>query len=59
MNDLVLLAALLRQPAYGYALKKIAGLIFGNGAMHNNVVYPLLKKFTQNGWVEQTRSLTA
>jgi DNA-binding PadR family transcriptional regulator len=54
MNDLVLLAALLRSPAYGYALKKTAGLIFGSSAMHNNVVYPSLKKFMKNRWVEQT-----
>lgn len=54
MNDLVILAALLRTPAYGYALKKTAGLIFGNRAMHPNIVYPLLKKFVQNGWVEQS-----
>jgi DNA-binding PadR family transcriptional regulator len=53
MNDLVLLAALLRGPAYGYALKRTAGLIFGGNAMHNNVVYPSLKKFMRNGWVEQ------
>ncbi len=53
MNDLILLAALLRGPAYGYALKKTAGLIFGSRALHSNVVYPLLKRFMQNGWVEQ------
>jgi len=55
MNDLVLLAALLRAPAYGYALKKTAGLIFGSRALHSNLVYPSLKKFMQNGWVEQTK----
>jgi DNA-binding PadR family transcriptional regulator len=54
MNDLVLLAALLGGPAYGYALKKTAGLIFGNGQLHNNVIYPSLRKFVQNGWVEQS-----
>jgi DNA-binding PadR family transcriptional regulator len=54
MNELVLLAALLRSPAYGYALKETAGLILGSKAMHPNVVYPLLKKFMQNGWVEQS-----
>ncbi|HVH88333.1 MAG TPA: PadR family transcriptional regulator [Terriglobales bacterium] len=54
MNDLVILAALLRAPAYGYSLKKTAGLIFGNRVMHPNIVYPLLKKFVQNGWVEQS-----
>jgi DNA-binding PadR family transcriptional regulator len=53
MNDLILLAALLGGPAYGYALKKTAGLIFGSKAMHPNVVYPSLKRFVQSGWVDQ------
>ena len=53
MTDLVLLTALLPGPAYGYALKRTAGLIFGSGELHNNVVYPLLKKFVESGWVEQ------
>lgn len=56
MTDLVLLAALLRSPAYGYALKETAGLIFGSRAMHPNIVYPLLKKFVQNRWVEQSET---
>lgn len=56
MNELVLLAALLRSPAYGYALKETAGQIFGSRAMHPNIVYPLLKKFVQNGWVEQSET---
>jgi DNA-binding PadR family transcriptional regulator len=54
MTDLVLLTALLEGPAYGYSLKRTAGLIFGNGVLHNNLVYPLLKKFVQSGWVEQS-----
>src|SRR5262245_56367293 len=54
MTELVILAALLQSPAYGYALKKTAGLIFGSRALHPNIVYPLLKKFVQNGWVEQS-----
>jgi DNA-binding PadR family transcriptional regulator len=54
MIDLILLTALLQRPAYGYALKRTAGLIFGRGGLHNNVVYPLLKKFVESGWVEQT-----
>lgn len=53
MTDLVLLTALLAGPAYGYALKRTAGLIFGSGTLHNNIVYPLLKKFVDSGWVEQ------
>jgi DNA-binding PadR family transcriptional regulator len=54
MYDLVILAALLRGPAYGYALKKTAGLIFGHGDMHNNIVYPALKRLMENGWVQQS-----
>jgi DNA-binding PadR family transcriptional regulator len=54
MNELILLAALLHGPAYGYSLKKTAALIFGVKAMHSNVVYPLLKRFLQNGWAEQS-----
>lgn len=54
MTDLVILTALLGGPAYGYALKRTAGLIFGNGTLHNNIVYPMLKKFVESGWVEQS-----
>ena len=54
MTDLVLLTALLSGPAYGYALKRTAGLIFGRGVLHNNLVYPLLKKFVAAGWVRQS-----
>jgi DNA-binding PadR family transcriptional regulator len=46
--------SLLAGPAYGYSLKKTAGLIFGSGAIHNNIVYPSLKKFVRNGWVKQS-----
>jgi DNA-binding PadR family transcriptional regulator len=53
MTDLVVLAALLRGPAYGYELKKTAGLMIGDKAMHPNVVYPMLKSFAQHGWVVQ------
>jgi DNA-binding PadR family transcriptional regulator len=45
--------SLLAGPAYGYSLKRTAGLIFGSGAIHNNIVYPSLKKFVGNSWVEQ------
>jgi len=53
MNDLIIMMMLVKGPAYGYALKRNAGLIFG-GAMHNNVIYPSLKRFMRNGWVEQS-----
>jgi DNA-binding PadR family transcriptional regulator len=49
-----MLAALAGGPAYGYALKKTAGLIFGHAALHNNIVYPSLKRFVHHGWVDLT-----
>jgi len=53
MNDLILLAALREGPQHGWALKKLAGFLFGSGNMHNNLVYPSLKKFVANGWVRR------
>ena len=51
MNDLLMLALLLDGPKHGYALKKRAGLIYGQEEMHNNIVYPLLRRFVAQGWV--------
>jgi DNA-binding PadR family transcriptional regulator len=53
MNDLLLLATLLGGPQHGYALKKQAGLITGQREMHNNLVYPLLRRFGENGWISK------
>ena len=53
MNDLLMLANLLDGPKHGYALKKQVGLIFGREEMHNNLVYPLLRRFVQNAWVSK------
>jgi len=53
MNDLLLLSALLPGPQHGYALKKQVGLISGRRELHNNLVYPLLRRFVQNGWVSK------
>jgi len=53
MNDLLLLAMLLEGPQHGYALKKKVGLITGHGEMHNNLVYPLLKRFVAKRWVSR------
>jgi DNA-binding PadR family transcriptional regulator len=53
MTDLIILATLLEGPKHGYQLKKEAGLIFGHGAIHNNLVYPLLRRFTKEGWVSK------
>jgi DNA-binding PadR family transcriptional regulator len=36
-------------PKHGYQLKHTAGLILGQEALHNNLVYPLLRRFTEQG----------
>ena len=46
MIDLIILASLLDGPKHGYALKKQAGMIFNHSQLHNNLVYPLLRRFT-------------
>ncbi len=56
MNDLLILATLLDGPQHGYALKARAGLITGQPNLHNNLVYPLLRRFVANGWVTQRQS---
>ena len=54
MNELVLLAALLPGPSYGYAIRRTAGRALGQSELHTNVVYPLLRKFVERGWVQQS-----
>src|SRR5271154_1626750 len=56
MNDLLLLASLFEGPKHGYALKKQAGLISGQMNMHNNLVYPMLKRFVGSGWVTRKQA---
>ncbi len=51
MFDLIILATLFDGPKHGYQLKREAGFILGQDDLHNNLVYPLLKKFTSEGWV--------
>src|SRR5215469_563395 len=51
MNDLLMLSTLLDGPMHGYALKKQAAFLSGGGEMHNNLVYPLLRRFVAKGWV--------
>lgn len=51
MIDLLVLATLLPGPKHGYLLKREAGLIFGQESMHNNTIYPLLRRFKQQGLV--------
>jgi DNA-binding PadR family transcriptional regulator len=51
MNDLIVLATLLPGAKHGYQLKHEAGLLLGQEALHNNLVYPLLRRFSEAGWV--------
>lgn len=53
MNDLILMAALLDGPKHGWVLKKLGGWVTGHGDMHNNLVYPTMKKFVAQGWVRR------
>jgi DNA-binding PadR family transcriptional regulator len=39
-------------PKYGYQLKREAGWFMGK-AMHNNLVYPSLRRFLEKGWVSK------
>src|SRR5271168_4205546 len=56
MFDLIILATLFDGPKHGYQLKREAGFILGQDNLHNNLIYPLLKRFTSDGWV--TRKAT-
>ncbi len=51
MNDLIILATLLPGPKHGYQLKREASWILGQRTLHSNLVYPLLRRFMQEGWV--------
>jgi DNA-binding PadR family transcriptional regulator len=53
MNDLIVLAALLDGPKHGWVLKKLGSWLTGHGELHNNLVYPILKKFVAHGWVKR------
>lgn len=52
MNDLLILSMMLGGPKYGYQLKREAGLIMGQ-ALHNNLVYPSLRRFLEERWVSK------
>ncbi len=47
-----MLSMMLDRPKYGYQLKREAGLIMGQ-ALHNNLVYPSLRRFLEEGWVSK------
>jgi DNA-binding PadR family transcriptional regulator len=53
MNDLLMLAMMLDGPKYGYQIKREAGWIMGQEALHNNIVYPMLRRFLEEKWVSK------
>lgn len=53
MTDLIVLSTLLAGPKHGYQLKHEAGMILGQGVLHNNLVYPLLRRFLNRKWVSR------
>jgi DNA-binding PadR family transcriptional regulator len=53
MNDLIILSMLLAGPRHGYQLKHEAGMVFGGEVLHNNLIYPLLRRFLKDGWVSR------
>ena len=56
MNDLLILASLLEGPQHGYALKKRIGTLTGHGPLHNNLFYPLLRRFVATSWVSRRKA---
>jgi DNA-binding PadR family transcriptional regulator len=53
MNDLLLLAMMLDGPKYGYQLKREAGWMMGQEALHNNIVYPQLRRLLEQAWASK------
>ena len=51
MNDLIILSLLVKGPKHGYRLKQDAALFSGTQRLHNNTVYPLLKRYQKQGWI--------
>ncbi len=53
MTDLIILATLLAGPKHGYSLIRQAGMVLGQEKLHNNLVYPLLRRFMAKKWVSK------
>jgi len=53
MNDLLMLTMMLGSPKYGYQLKREAGWMMGQDKLHNNLVYPMLRRFVEQKWVRK------
>ena len=53
MNDIIILSLLLEGPKHGYRLKQDAAMFSSEQQLHNNTIYPLLKRFLKDGWITQ------
>ena len=53
MNDIIILSLLLEGPKHGYRLKQDAAMFAEQQQLHNNTIYPLLKRFLKSGWITQ------
>jgi len=53
MNDIIILSLLLEGAKHGYRLKQDAAMFASQQELHNNTVYPLLKRFLKDGWISQ------
>ncbi len=51
MTDLIIMGLLFDGPKHGYQLKREAGFLMGQGDMHNNLIYPAMRRFAGAGWV--------
>ncbi len=56
MNDLIILSLLLEGPKHGYLLKQDAAMFSSEQQLHNNTIYPLLKRFLKSGWIAQQQA---
>src|ERR1700734_2648722 len=56
MNDIIILSLLLEGPKHGYRLKLDAAMFSREQQLHNNTIYPLLKRFLKSGWITQKQA---
>jgi DNA-binding PadR family transcriptional regulator len=56
MNDIIILSLLLEGPKHGYRLKQDAAMFAEQQQLHNNTIYPLLKRFLKSGWISQQQA---
>jgi DNA-binding PadR family transcriptional regulator len=52
----MVLSLLLGGAKHGYRLKQDAAMIYGAQQLHNNTIYPLLKRYLEQGWIRQKKA---